>query len=199
MDRAGRVDEGSPLVEVAEGTRSDPVAGHADRRHAARVALALVLLAPFALVAAFVVLIEQRQDAGAALATATGPTTPAGSGGPGGSAVAPPPPSSSSTTAASVVVPSGVPDVTQPVSWQQQFLACVRRTESRNSYTAVNASGAGGAYQIMPVTWNATAQRIGRTDLVGVAPQYASPSSQDLVAAALLEWQGPSAWPDGCG
>lgn len=199
MGATGHADGFGLPVEVDEVDRLAPAgagtdgSGRSDRRHAARVALALVLLAPFALVAAFVVLIEEREAARAAPAASVGSAVAAAPGGVASTA------GSSSTTAASVVVPSGVPDVTQPVSWQQQYLACVRRTESGNSYTAVNPSGAGGAYQIMPVTWNATAQHIGRSDLVGVPPQYATPSSQDLIAAALLEWQGPSAWRDGCG
>ena len=151
-----------------------------DRRHAARIALAAVLLAPFVVLGGYAVLVDRADDASVAAAST------AGAGAPG---------ASPSTTA----IGTGVTNMTPLVPWQTQFLACVRQTESGDDYTAVNPSGAGGAYQIMPTTWNNTAQHIGRTDLVGIAPQYATPSDQDLVAAGLLEWQGPGEWQDGCG
>lgn len=75
------------------------------------------------------------------------------------------------------------------------YLACVRHRESRGSYTAVNgSSGAAGAYQFLPSTWNNTARHAGRPDLVGVNPAAASPSDQDAMAAHLLSWQGRSPW-----
>ncbi len=75
------------------------------------------------------------------------------------------------------------------------FLSCVRHRESRGSYTAVNgSSGAAGAYQFMPGTWNSTAQHAGRTDLVGVNPAAASPADQDAMANHLVSWQGTSPW-----
>lgn len=158
----------------------DPVDAGDGRRHAARIALAAVLLAPFVVLGGYAVLVDRADDASVAAASGSGP-------GAGGAAP--------STTA----VGTGVTNMTPLVPWQTQFLACVRQTESGDDYTAVNPSGAGGAYQIMPTTWNNTAQHIGRTDLVGIAPQYATPSDQDLVAAGLLEWQGPGEWQDGCG
>lgn len=157
------------------GGDHEPSSATADRRHAARLALAAVLLAPFVVLGAYAILVDRAEPpAGAAVAGAPGSTT-------------------------TTVLGTGVTNMTPVAPWQTQFLACVRQTESGGDYTAVNPSGAGGAYQIMPTTWNNTAQHIGRPDLVGIAPQYATPSDQDLVAAGLLEWQGPGEWPDGCG
>ncbi len=168
-------DLGDPGLDAID---AEAAADGADRRHAARLAVALVLLAPFVLLGGYAVLVDRADDAAGASAAGT-----AGAG------------ASPSTTA----IGTGVTNMTPLVPWQTQFLACVRQTESGDSYTAVNPSGAGGAYQIMPSTWNNTAQHIGRPDLVGTAPQYATPSDQDLVAGGLLEWQGPGEWPDGCG
>jgi hypothetical protein len=80
------------------------------------------------------------------------------------------------------------------------FLACVRQRESRGDYTIHNTqgSGASGAYQFMPGTWNSLAGSIGRTDLVGVDPAAASPADQDAMAAALYAQQGARPWGGGC-
>ncbi len=75
------------------------------------------------------------------------------------------------------------------------FLACVRHRESRGNYGVVNgSSGAGGAYQFLPGTWNNVARHIGRSDLVGVHPSQASRSDQDSMAQALYSWQGGAPW-----
>ena len=75
------------------------------------------------------------------------------------------------------------------------FLECVKQRESRGDYTAVNSSsGAGGAYQFLQSTWNNTANHIGRPDLVGLHPSSADPATQDMMAQALLSWQGTSPW-----
>lgn len=67
--------------------------------------------------------------------------------------------------------------------------AYICERESRGNYGAVNSSsGAGGKYQFMPKTWNATVQRMGRPDLVGVHPSQASPEDQNAAAAHL--WNG---------
>jgi len=75
------------------------------------------------------------------------------------------------------------------------YLDCVVGRESRGNYGAVNSSsGAGGAYQFMPSTWNNTAAHAGRPDLIGVHPSQASPADQDAMAATLYQWQGGSPW-----
>lgn len=59
--------------------------------------------------------------------------------------------------------------------------------ESGGNYSAVNpSSGAGGAYQILPSTW----QAYGGQGL----PQNASPAEQGHIAAEIMAKQGPSAW-----
>lgn len=59
--------------------------------------------------------------------------------------------------------------------------------ESGGNYSAVNpSSGAGGAYQIMPSTWEA----YGGTGL----PQEASKAEQDRIAALIWADSGPGAW-----
>jgi resuscitation-promoting factor RpfC len=59
--------------------------------------------------------------------------------------------------------------------------------ESGGNYSAVNpSSGAGGAYQILPSTW----QAYGGQGL----PQDASPAEQGRIASEIYASQGPSAW-----
>jgi peptidoglycan hydrolase-like protein with peptidoglycan-binding domain len=59
--------------------------------------------------------------------------------------------------------------------------------ESGGDYSAVNpSSGAGGAYQILPSTW----QAYGGQGL----PQDASPAEQSQIAAEIYARQGASAW-----
>jgi len=59
--------------------------------------------------------------------------------------------------------------------------------ESSGSYSAVNSqSGAGGAYQILPSTW----QAYGGQGL----PQDAPKAEQDRIAGAIYSRQGSSAW-----
>ncbi|WP_195210302.1 transglycosylase family protein [Actinomarinicola tropica] len=77
--------------------------------------------------------------------------------------------------------------------------AALRQCESGGNYQAVSASGRYyGAYQFLPSTWDATASRAGRSDLVGVRPDHAAPADQDAMALALYNSQGSSPWPH-CG
>ena len=79
-------------------------------------------------------------------------------------------------------------------------LDCIKHRESRGQYDVVNtSSGAAGAYQFMPGTWNNNARSAGRTDLVGVNPSNASPADQDAMAQHLLATQGLGPWGGGCG
>jgi hypothetical protein len=79
-------------------------------------------------------------------------------------------------------------------------LDCIRHRESRGQYNVVNgSSGAAGAYQFMPGTWNNNAVAAGRSDLVGVNPANASPADQDAMAQHLLATQGLGPWGGGCG
>ena len=75
------------------------------------------------------------------------------------------------------------------------FLVCIRRIESGDNYTIDNPNGLyHGAYQFYRPTWDATAQRAGRLDLVGVDPHHASVHDQDEMAWALYQWQGKAPW-----
>ena len=87
-----------------------------------------------------------------------------------------------------------------PSSSEDAFLACVKQRESGGNYQAVNPSNQYfGAYQFSQATWNATANHAGRTDLINVRPDHASPADQDAMARVLYEWQGRGPWAgDGC-
>lgn len=66
-------------------------------------------------------------------------------------------------------------------------LATIRTLESGGRYTiGPNGGGASGAYQFIRSTWNDTAARAGRPDLVGVGPWQASPADQDALARQLV-------------
>jgi hypothetical protein len=85
-------------------------------------------------------------------------------------------------------------------SYPGDFLACVRQRESGGNYGIYNAggSGAAGAYQFLPGTWNSIAASTGRGDLVGVDPAKASPADQDAMAQALYAQQGSAPWGGEC-
>ena len=80
------------------------------------------------------------------------------------------------------------------------FLSCVRNRESGGNYGVYNSggSGAAGAYQFMPGTWNSIAASTGRGDLVGLDPAQAAPGDQDAMAQALYAQQGAAPWGGGC-
>jgi peptidoglycan hydrolase-like protein with peptidoglycan-binding domain len=90
-----------------------------------------------------------------------------------------PPTSTASTGSSSTGESSGSGGYSIP----SQIVQC----ESGGDYSAVNSSsGAGGAYQILPSTW----QAYGGQGL----PQDASPAEQSQIAAKIYASQGPSAW-----
>ena len=79
------------------------------------------------------------------------------------------------------------------------FLTCVRARESGGNYSVVNPAGPYlGAYQFLQATWNGAANHAGRTNLVGVPPNLATPYDQDDLAWALYQWQGAGPWGGGC-
>jgi hypothetical protein len=85
-------------------------------------------------------------------------------------------------------------------AWNGDVLSCIKHRESRGDYGVVNSSsGAAGAYQFMPGTWDNNARDAGRPDLVGVNPANASPADQDAMARHLLATQGLGPWGGGCG
>jgi hypothetical protein len=92
---------------------------------------------------------------------------------------------------------SGTPGVSPHHS--DPFLTCVRQRESGGNYGAVNPAGPYlGAYQFLQSTWNVTATHAGRSDLVGVPANLATPYDQDEMAWALYQWQGTAPWGGGC-
>ncbi len=92
---------------------------------------------------------------------------------------------------------SGTPGVSP--HHDDPFLSCVRQRESGGNYGVVNPSGPYlGAYQFLQATWNVTAAHAGRSDLVGVPPNLASPYDQDEMAWVLYQWQGTGPWGGGC-
>jgi Transglycosylase-like domain. len=85
-------------------------------------------------------------------------------------------------------------------AYSGDILECIKHRESDGLYNVVNgSSGAAGAYQFMPGTWDNNARAAGRTDLVGVNPANASPADQDAMAHHLLATQGLGPWGGGCG
>lgn len=71
----------------------------------------------------------------------------------------------------------------------------VLQCESGGNYGAINPNGHYGAWQFSRATWNGTARSAGRSDLVGVRPDRASPADQDAMAAALYDGgRGASHW-----
>ena len=80
------------------------------------------------------------------------------------------------------------------------FLSCIRNRESGGDYGVYNSggSGAAGAYQFMPGTWNSIAASSGRGDLVGLDPAQAAPGDQDAMAQALYSQQGSAPWGGAC-
>jgi transglycosylase-like protein len=102
--------------------------------------------------------------------------------------------------AAASAAPQRVSSSVSSSSNPGDFLSCVRQRESGGNYGVYNSggSGAAGAYQFMPGTWNGVASSSGRSDLVGVDPAQAAPADQDAMAQALYAQQGAAPWGGGC-
>jgi hypothetical protein len=130
----------------------------------------------------------ERVDAAAAATTLATPPPP------------PPAPEPEPEPAPQPAAPAWSPSSTAP-SGGGDFLSCVRNRESGGDYSIHNTggSGASGAYQFMPGTWNSIASSSGRADLVGVDPAAASPADQDAMAQALYSQQGSAPWGGYCG
>lgn len=92
------------------------------------------------------------------------------------------PPSSTSSTSS-----SGAADSGSSGAGNYSIPSGIVECESGGDYSAVNPStGAGGAYQILPSTW----QAYGGQGL----PEDASPAEQNQIAGEIYANQGPSAW-----
>jgi len=130
---------------------------------------------------------RQRQ-----LVAAAAPIAPAAGGAAGGGAApagaAPPAPGAGYS-----------PTPGQNPHHDDPFLTCVRARESGGNYQAYNAAGPYmGAYQFLQSTWDGAANHIGRSSLVGVRPDQASPFDQDDIAWGLYQWQGAGPWGGHC-
>jgi hypothetical protein len=109
------------------------------------------------------------------------------------------PPTSTTKPAAPTPPPnySGTPGISP--HHDDPFLSCVRARESGGNYSAVNPAGPYlGAYQFLQSTWNGAASHAGRSELVGVPANTASPYDQDEVAWSLYQWQGSAPWGGHC-
>jgi hypothetical protein len=142
---------------------------------------------------------QAAQAAAAALAAAPAATSTTAGQAPAAAAA----PSTTTTTQPAPSAPapppaySGNPGVSP--HHDDPFLTCVRQRESGGNYSAVNPAGPYlGAYQFLQSTWNVTASHAGRSDLVGVPANVASPYDQDEMAWALYQWQGTAPWGGGC-
>lgn len=99
------------------------------------------------------------------------------------------------TTTTTVYVPPPPPPAPTMSGDAAAFFACVRQRESGGNYGAVDPSGTyRGAYQIYQGAWDTFAARIGRTDLIGVPPNLASPADQDAIALAMYQALGKAPW-----
>ncbi len=117
--------------------------------------------------------------AAARVTTTTRPAVPGGSG-----PVVPP-----------TAPPTYVPTPGTHPHHDEPFLVCTRTREASGNYGAVNPAGPYlGAYQFLQSTWNSVANHSGRTTLIGVPPNLASPYDQDDLAWTLYEWQGAGPW-----
>lgn len=113
-------------------------------------------------------------------------------------ASAPPPTAAPivTTTTTAFVAPAPPP----PGQGEGAFLACVRARESGGNYGVVSPDGLyRGAYQFHQATWDNVARMAGRPDLVGVPPNQAAPSDQDLLAVTLYRSAGAAPWGGYCG
>jgi cytoskeletal protein RodZ len=106
---------------------------------------------------------------------------------------------------AAVAAPQPAPPAVAPpagsgaTAAEASFLACVRQRESGGNYSVVSSNGMWfGAYQMTRSTWDSAARQAGRSDLVGVPPNQASPADQDYLALVLYRWLGKSPWGGAC-
>jgi peptidoglycan hydrolase CwlO-like protein len=144
---------------------------------------------------------EQRQQAEAAAAAAADQAARSAAAASATTTTAKPAPTAPPTKPTTPTVPpnyTGTPG-TNP-HHDDPFLTCVRARESGGNYGAVNPAGPYlGAYQFYQATWNGAANHAGRSDLVGVPANLASPYDQDDVAWSLYQWQGEGPWGGSCG
>jgi Transglycosylase-like domain len=104
------------------------------------------------------------------------------------------PPAATSTAPQASAVSSSSADPSLP-----RFLQCVLQVESGGNYGAVSPGGTYmGGFQFSQPTWNEAAQLAGMPQLIGVAPNVATPAEQDDLAIALYQADGEQPWDDSC-
>lgn len=99
----------------------------------------------------------------------------------------------STTTLAPVTAPYNPPEQSGVKSSQandSDYLACVKMREGGGNYSINTGNGYYGTYQFLKSTWDNTARYVGREDLTYIYPHEASPEDQDMMAQALVSWQG---------
>ena len=127
------------------------------------------------------------------------------------SSSAPAPPSAAAVPSTGGPTSTTAPPITKPTPplnysgtpgthphHDDEFLTCLRQRESGGNYGAVSSAGYLGAYQFAQSTWNLTANRSGRTELIGVPVNLASPYDQDDMAWSLYQSVGKGPWGGGC-
>ena len=70
----------------------------------------------------------------------------------------------------------------------------IAQCESSGNWAINTGNGFFGGLQFLQATWDATANHMGRVELIGVHPTQASPYDQDDVAWALYQWRGSAPW-----
>jgi len=96
-------------------------------------------------------------------------------------------------------VPTAAVTRTGQIPALNSFLQCVVQAESSGNYQAVSPTGQYmGAFQFSQSTWNEAAQLAGMPNLVGVAPNTATPAEQNALAIALYSADGSAPWYDPC-
>ena len=78
------------------------------------------------------------------------------------------------------------------------FLACVRAGERRQLRRGEPGGAVPGRVPVPAGDVERSANHAGRTELVGVPANQASPYDQDDMAWALYQWQGAGPWGGGC-
>jgi len=79
------------------------------------------------------------------------------------------------------------------------IMQCILQAESGGDYSIVSANGQYmGGFQFSQAAWDEAAQLAGQPQLVGVAPNTASPAVQNELALALYAAAGDRPWVDPC-
>lgn len=116
------------------------------------------------------------------------------------SPVAPPTPQVTTTPVTSTTSQSSpAPVSTGSSAGLPPIMQCILQAESGGDYSIVSANGEYmGGFQFSQAAWDEAAQLAGQPQLVGVAPNTASPAVQNELALALYAAAGDRPWVDPC-